>query len=89
VKAKVVYDNIKDKELLDKINLKVPFFIEYINVNTKDGKKEGFRVKSHWGARLNPFVELLDDENKIIKVFYSEKNNAINQLTAYLNESKN
>ena len=83
--ALVVYDNIKDKELLDKIDLGVPFFIEYINVNTVKGKKEGYKVKSHWGAKLNPFIELYDNENKIMKVFYSEESNACNQLISYLN----
>ena len=85
--AVVVYDNIKDKELLDKINLGVPFFIDYINVNTVKGKKESYKVKSHWGAKLNPFIELYDDENKIIKLFYSETQNAVNQLISYLNGS--
>ena len=85
--AVVVYDNIKDKELLDKINLGVPFFIDYINANTVKGKKESYKIKSHWGAKLNPFIELYDDENKIIKVFYSEKQNAVNQLISYLNGS--
>lgn len=85
--AVVVYDNIKDKELLDKIDLGVPFFIDYIDVNTVKGKKEAFKVKSHWGAKLDPFIELYDDENKISKVFYSEKQNAVNQLISYLNEN--
>ena len=85
--AVVVYDNIKDKELLDKINLGVPFFIDYVNMNTVKGKKEGFRIKGPWSAKLNPFIELYDDENKIIKVFYSETGNACNQLISYLNES--
>ena len=86
--AIVVYDNIKDKELLDKIDLRVPFFINYINMNTMKGKKEGLRTKSPWGAKLNPFIELYDNENKIIKVFYSETGNACNQLISYLNESQ-
>ena len=86
--AIVVYDDIKDKELLDVINLRVPFFIEYIDINTRNGKKEGFRVKSYWGAKLNPFVELKDND-KIVKVFYSENGNACNQLIKYLNDCKN
>lgn len=85
--AIVVYDNIKDKELLDKINLGVPFFIDYINLNTKNGRKQGFQIKSHWGAKLNPFIELYDGK-EIIKVFYSEAGNACNQLISYLNESQ-
>lgn len=86
--AIVVYDNIRDKELLDNVNLEVPFFVEYINLNTKSGKKQGFLIKSNWGAKLNPFIELYDDDNKIIQVFYSEKGNACNQLISYLNDCK-
>lgn len=87
--AIVVYDNIKDKELLDSIHLEVPFFVDYIDLQTKYGKKEGYVIKSHWGAIKNPFVELKDDEDKIIKVFYSEVGNACNQLIKYLNDCKN
>ena len=85
--AIVVYDNIKDKELLDNVNLEVPFFVEYINANTKSGKKQSYQIKSHWGAKLNPFIELYDN-NKIIQVFYSEKGSACNQLISYLNDCK-
>jgi len=83
--AIVVYDNIKDKELLDKIHLRVPFFINYVNMNTVKGKKEGFRIKGPWSAKLNPFIELYEN-NEIIQVFYSEKGNACNQLISYLND---
>lgn len=85
--AIVVYDNIKDKELLDNVNLEVPFFVDYINANTKSGKKQSYQIKSHWGAKLNPFIELYDN-NEIIQVFYSEKGNACNQLISYLNGCK-
>ena len=88
MEAIVVYDNKKDKELLDLINSKVPIFIDYIDFNTQNGRKEAYKVKSYWGAKMNPFVVLKEDE-KIIKVFYSEKNNAINQLITFLNDSKN
>lgn len=87
--AVVVYDNIKDKELLDKIDLGVPFFIDYIDMNTLKGRKEGIRIKNPWGAKANPFIELHDNELKIIKVFYSEVGNACNQLITYLNDCKN
>ena len=86
--AVVVYDNIKDKELLDKIDLGVPFFIDYIDARTLKGRKESYRIKGPWSARQNPFIELYDEEDKIIKVFYSEMGNACNQLIAYLNEHK-
>ena len=82
--ATVVYDNKKDKELLNLIDSKVPIFIKYIDFNTVDGRKEAYQVKSHWGARMNPFV-VVEEGEEIIKVFYSEKDNAINQLINYLN----
>ena len=86
--ATVVYDNRKDRELLELIDSKFPIFIQYIDFNTKDGRKEAFQVKSHWAAKLNPFVVLQEGE-EIIKVFYSEKGNAIQQLINYLkNENK-
>ena len=81
--AVVVYDNIKDKELLDKINLKVPFFVEYIDINTAKGKKEGWKIMNYYGTTLLPFVELELDENKLLP-FYSERGNAIGQLINYL-----
>jgi len=84
--AVVVYDNIKDKELLDKIDLGVPFFIDYVDTRTLKGRKEGYRIKGPWSAKFNPFIELYDENDKIIKVFYSEVGNACNQLIAYLNE---
>ncbi|MBO6243873.1 MAG: hypothetical protein J6O41_04835 [Clostridia bacterium] len=83
--ATVVYDNRKDRELLELIDSKFPIFIQYIDFNTKDGRKEAFQVKSHWAAKLNPFV-VVEDEDKIIKVFYSEESNAIQQLINYLND---
>ena len=88
MQATVVYENKKDKELLNLIYSEVPIFIEYIDFNTKNGRKEAYAVKSKLSARLNPFVVLQEGE-EIIKVFYSEKGNAIQQLINYLkNESK-
>lgn len=88
MEAIIVYENKKDRELLDLIDSKFPIFIKYIDFNTVEGRKESYRVKSHWGAIKNPFVVVQDGE-KILKVFYSEKNNAINQLISYLNDCKN
>jgi len=82
----IVYDNKKDRELLESIDSKFPIFVNYIDYNTKDGRREAFQTKSYWGAKLNPFVVVQEGE-KIIKVFYSEKSNAIQQLINYLNDS--
>ena len=85
MEAIIVYDNKKDKEFLDLVDSKVPIFVRYIDYNTKEGRKEAYQIKSHWAARLNPFV-VIQEKDKIIKVFYSESGkNAIQQLINYLN----
>lgn len=82
----IVYDNNKDREFLDLSDSKFPIFVNYINSNTKNGKREAYQIKSNWGATLNPFIVVQEGE-KIIKVFYSEKSNAVQQLINYLNDS--
>ena len=47
--AKIVYNNEKDKEFLDKINLEIPFFVQYIDINTRKGKKEGWKLMNYYG----------------------------------------
>lgn len=84
MEATIIYDNKKDRELLNLVDSKFPIYIKYIDFNTVEGRKEAYRVKSHWGAIKNPFV-VIQDEEKIIKVFYSEKNNAIQQFVNFLN----
>ena len=85
MEAIIVYDNKKDKEFLDLVDSKVPIFVRYIDYNTKEGRKEAYQIKSHWAAKLNPFV-VIQEKDKIIKVFYSESGkNAIQQLINYLN----
>ena len=54
MEIKIVYEDKKDKEFLDLIYSKVPYFVEYINCN--ELPKEAYKVKSHWGAIKNPFV---------------------------------
>jgi len=82
--VRVVYKDLKDKEFLDKINLETPIFIEYVDINTRKGKKEGWKLMNYYGTTTFPFIELeIDESNKI--PFYSERGNAIGQLINYLN----
>ena len=76
MKVKIVFDDLKDKELIKLVNFDIPFFVEYIDVNTIKGKKEGFKIKSEFGAKKNPFIVIYDDEDKFIKCYWSENNNA-------------
>lgn len=79
----VIYEDLKDRELLNLIKSKSPVFINYVDAIKE--KKEAYAIKSHWAARLNPFV-VVEEDDKIIKVFYSEVENAVQQLISYLND---
>ena len=76
MKIKVVYENPKDKELLELVDFATPFFIEYIDIKTKEGKKEGWKIKNEFGARKDPFIEILDDEDNFKGCLWSEDQNA-------------
>lgn len=80
MKVKIVYDSIKDKELLELVEFSTPFFIEYIDETTRNGKKEAYQIKSEFGARKNPFVVVYDDEDKFKQCFWSESGNAVQQF---------
>lgn len=86
MKIVFIYDNNKDREFLELISSKSSIFIDYVNFNTTNGRKEAYKIKSHYAARLNPFALVLDDSNKLIKVFYSEAENVLSSLTKYINE---
>lgn len=63
--------------------------ISLIDSRTKKGKKEAWALKSHWGAKEDPFV-LVSKGDKPFKAFYSEAGDAIKELINYLNDaSKN
>ena len=82
--VKLVFNNEKDKELLNLSDLKIPIFVDYININTLKGKKEGWKILNYYGTTKMPFIELEDNESKI--PFYQENGNAVYQLIKYLDD---
>ena len=77
-----------DKSQLDRIgdtSKYTPIF-HFIDSLAKKSKKEAWRIKSYYGAKLDPFVVILDDE-KPIKAFYTEAEDVINSLIKYLNSN--
>ena len=82
----VVYN---DKEQLNRIgdtSKYTPIF-HFIDAMGKKGKKEAYRLKSHYAARLDPFAIILD-KNKPIKAFYTEAEDVIDSLIKYLNDNE-
>ena len=81
----VVYS---DKSQLDRIgdtSKYTPIF-HFIDSLAKKSKKEAWRIKSYYGAKLDPFAVILDDE-KPIKAFYTEAEDVIDSLIKYLNSN--
>lgn len=55
----------------------------FIDSESKKGKKESWALKSYWGARLDPFAIIMEDD-KPVKAFYSEAEDVIEGLRNYL-----
>ena len=77
------YDELKKVEELAENNSSIQFNI--IDTRYWKERKAAYKIKSHWGARLDPFAVINDD---IIKVFYSEDRgkDVIEQIELYLKE---
>lgn len=61
--------------------------IHLIDSRTKKGRKEAWTLKSHWSARLDPFVIIMKGD-KAEKAFYAEAGDSISNLIQYLNEKR-
>lgn len=81
----IVYNNEKQLSDIGDTSKYSPIF-HFIDVTTFKGKKEGWKIKSYYGAKLDPFVVILDNE-KPIKAFYSEAEDVINSLIKYLDDN--
>jgi hypothetical protein len=83
----IVYNN---DDLIRKLGgaytLKVSPYFHFINDLTKKGKKEAWKLKQEFGAKLTPFAVVYESE-KPIKAFYSETGeDIISSLIKYLND---
>ena len=77
-----------DKSQIDRIgdtSKYTPIF-HFVDSLSKKSKKEAWRIKSYYGAKLDPFAVILDDK-KPIKAFYTEAEDVIDSLIKYLNNN--
>lgn len=75
----LVYDDIKDKEWIEKMDNR-KFYYKFFNMHKKSDISKGFKIKEEWAAKLNPFI-LIKQDDKPIKCFYSETGeNAVSQF---------
>lgn len=82
VKVFIVFNDEKQIEKVRELDNGSLTFC-YIDICTKKGKKEGWNLKNHWGAKLDPFV-IVYKEDKPVKAFYTETGDFIEELTEYL-----
>jgi hypothetical protein len=76
-------DNVVEK--LEDTNKVSPFF-HLIDDRTKHGKKDSWKIKGHFAAKLTPFIAIYENGNPI-KAFYSETGEDVfKSLKSYLNE---
>jgi hypothetical protein len=81
----IVYN---DESTIKRIDgtFKVSPFFHFIDDQTRYGKKEAWKLKGSFGARLTPFVAIFEND-KPIKAFYSETGeDVIKSLINYLNQ---
>jgi hypothetical protein len=81
----IVYNDTSFIKKFGDTSLKVSPFFHFIDETTRQGKKEAFALKGHWGTRMTPFIICFDKETPV-KAFYSETGeNIIQSLIDYLN----
>lgn len=82
----VCSDSEQIKKVRDSIGDSLTFFV--LDPSSRTDRKKAIALKSYWGARVDPFAIITDDDQPI-KAFYSEAENVINNLILYLNERIN
>ena len=81
----IVYSHKSQLDRIGDTSKYTPIFHFVDSLATKS-KKEAWRVKSYYGAKLDPFAVILDNE-KPIKAFYTEAEDVIDSLIKYLNNN--
>ena len=80
----IVYNNNETLKRLGDIQGISPFF-HFIDDRTHKGKKDSWKIKGSFGAKLTPFIVIYEGE-KPIKAFYSETGeDVVELLKKYLN----
>lgn len=80
------YNKQEDYNRLLKIKSIEDYFLHTIDSGTLKGKKEAYKIKSEWGAKLDPFI-IIYDNGRPTKAFYSECSE--DAITQFITESEN
>lgn len=72
----LVYSDLNDRVRFEEAEITSSPFIHYIDIETKEGKSKGYKLKSEFGARLNPFAVVYEGDSPI-KAYYTEDSDDI------------
>ena len=81
----IVYNSESQLDRIGDTSKYTPIF-HFVDSLAKKSKKEAWRIKSYYGAKLDPFAVILDNE-KPIKAFYTEAEDVVDSLIKYLNNN--
>lgn len=72
----LVYSDLNDRKKFEEAEITSSPFIHYIDIESKEGKSKGYKLKSEFGARLNPFAAVYNGESPL-KAYYTEDGNSV------------
>lgn len=79
-----VFITYTDDKIIEKVTEQNSVTFHFIDMLSLKGKKEGFSLKSYWGAKLDPFI-LVKDGDIAIKAFYAEeKKDIIQEMNKFI-----
>lgn len=82
----IIYNDDLIPKRIGDANLKASPFFHFIDDRTHKGKKDSWKIKGGFGAKLTPFA-VVYNRDKPLKAFYSEADSdIIKSLIEYLNE---
>ena len=81
----IVYSSESQLDRIGDTSKYTPIF-HFVDSLARKSKKEAWRIKSYYGAKLDPFAVILDNE-KPLKAFYTEAEDVIDSLIKYLNNN--
>lgn len=80
IKVFLTYTNSSE---IEKVIDSKSITFHFIDMLSTRGKKEGWKLKNYWGAKLDPFAVIIENDIPI-KVFYSEVENVVENLNHYI-----
>lgn len=76
VELVLISDNLEDEKKVLSRESPDNYYFTFIDICSKLCRSDAYSIKSEWGAKKDPFA-LVKVDNKVIRCFYSEKDDNI------------